>query len=367
MKKNFTLTTLCSLLTAAAFAQTPTIANGDFESWTTEEGYSTTATIFTTTMNFNVFDAYQHPTSWGRPTYDVNTSINVAFATAEIHTTVPIHLFEQDTRNAGKVAVLRSFKINDIVTDELVLAAAASGLEELGITTETICASLLYTASANPENLFQLGLLGCGGTTIDAIINTLKTADMSDYFTNGISTTGFKAGSVKGTYKYVQGDAELADAGYILLLGIHNNTLVGAGVSAPLTASTYTDVEVDYTCFDGATAADQLVVVIMSSGVSNCAQGSKLYVDNLSINQDNSSVEEMTSQMAIVQPNPCRGSVMCQVNGLATVSIYTTTGRLVSQEEVAEQATLTFPGAGTYVVQIQQGNAIQQEKIVVLP
>ncbi|MBR4115590.1 MAG: fibronectin type III domain-containing protein, partial [Bacteroidales bacterium] len=133
---------------------------------------------------------------------------------------------------------------------------------------------------------------------------------MNKYVEGGLALNGFYPTRLHGSYMYKSNSA--SDAGEVILIGTHYDSqakkrlIVGGGYKNDLNTATteYEDFDVYYRPFVDV-EPDSLVIICMSSGLTNCADESKLYLDDFYLLSDCYAVEnlvanEVTSNSAVL-------------------------------------------------------------------
>ncbi|MBR6266192.1 MAG: fibronectin type III domain-containing protein, partial [Bacteroidales bacterium] len=161
------------------------------------------------------------------------------------------------------------------------------------------------------KQIVNFGLLGCGGEKNEAeLYDSIKNYDMNKYVEGGLALNGFYPTRLHGSYMYKSNSA--SDAGEVILIGTHYDSqakkrlIVGGGYKNDLNTATteYEDFDVYYRPFVDV-EPDSLVIICMSSGLTNCADESKLYLDDFYLLSDCYAVEnlvanEVTSNSAVL-------------------------------------------------------------------
>ena len=311
MKKIFLGIVLSFGIIAQSYSQdTLRFANSGFEEWTTEPGYDVNVDLGFFTLPVNFYGEYVHPNSWDRPYYHMNKNATISGAKVTVNTDVPMHNFKKETKSVteGKAAAcLSSFQLNDVISS-IAIQQGRSSLANYGLTEDMVCASIISTGvltkNGNGTYIKQIigfGLLGCGGTKNEAeLYDSLKNYDMNKYVQGGLALNGFYPTRLHGSYKYVSNST--TDAGEVIIIGTHYDSdakkrlMVGGGYKNDLnTAKTaYEDFDVYYRPFTNV-EPDSLIIICMSSGLTNCADESKLYLDNFFLLSDCFDVENLVA------------------------------------------------------------------------
>ena len=319
MKKIFLGIVLSFGLIAQSYSQdTLRFANCGFEDWKEEPGYKVKGIV-------TFFSSYEHPTSWDRPYYYMNKTVSTTVGgiipiTVTIDTNVPIHNFEKESKSVteGKTAAcLSSFQLNDVISSDAI-KYGGDYLKNYGLTTDMICASIISTGNLTRngsgtyiKQIVNFGLLGCGGEKNEAeLYDFIKNYDMNKYVEGGLALNGFYPTRLHGSYMYKSNSA--SDAGEVILIGTHYDSqakkrlIVGGGYKNDLNTATtaYEEFDVYYRPFVDV-EPDSLVIICMSSGLTNCADESKLYLDDFYLLSDCYAVEnlvanEVTSNSAVL-------------------------------------------------------------------
>ena len=322
MKKFFLCILLCSIGVWGAYSQdTLRFANSGFEDWITESGY----TVHTSPIDANLkfFNDYVRPAEWNRAYYHMNKTITknvIITITATIDTDVPVHNFSKYTKKVTEgstAACLSSFQLNDVISSTAI-QYGSSNLANYGLTEDMVCASIISTGNLTKngsgtyiKQIVNFGLLGCGGEKNEAeLYEEIKNYDMNKYVEGGLALEGFYPTRLHGSYMYKSSSA--TDAGEVILIGTHYDSqakkrlIVGGGYKNDLNVATsdFADFDVMYRPFVDV-EPDSLVIICMSSGLTNCADESKLYLDNLYLLSDcfaveNLAVNEITTNSAVV-------------------------------------------------------------------
>mgnify|MGYP003571303979 CR=1 FL=1 len=296
-------------------------ANSGFEDWINESGY----TVHTSPIdaNLNFFGGYVRPSEWNRAYYHMNKTITkkvIINITATIDTDVPIHNFSKYTKKVTEgsaAACLSSFQLNDVISSTAI-QYGKDNLAGYGLTTDMVCASIISTGNLTRngsgtyiKQIVNFGLLGCGGEKNEAeLYDSIKNYDMNKYVEGGLALNGFYPTRLHGSYMYKSNSA--SDAGEVILIGTHYDSqakkrlIVGGGYKNDLNTATtaYEDFDVYYRPFVDV-EPDSLVIICMSSGLTNCADESKLYLDDFYLLSDCYAVEnlvanEVTSNSAVL-------------------------------------------------------------------
>ena len=296
-------------------------ANSGFEDWINESGY----TVHTSPIdaNLNFFGGYVRPSEWNRAYYHMNKTITkkvIINITATIDTDVPIHNFSKYTKKVTEgsaAACLSSFQLNDVISSTAI-QYGKDNLAGYGLTTDMVCASIISTGNLTRngsgtyiKQIVNFGLLGCGGEKNEAeLYDSIKNYDMNKYIEGGLALNGFYPTRLHGSYMYKSNSA--SDAGEVILIGTHYDSqakkrlIVGGGYKNDLNTATteYEDFDVYYRPFVDV-EPDSLVIICMSSGLTNCADESKLYLDDFYLLSDCYAVEnlvanEVTSNSAVL-------------------------------------------------------------------
>ncbi|MBR3980001.1 MAG: fibronectin type III domain-containing protein [Bacteroidales bacterium] len=296
-------------------------ANSGFEDWINESGY----TVHTSPIdaNLNFFGGYVRPSEWNRAYYHMNKTITkkvIINITATIDTDVPIHNFSKYTKKVTEgsaAACLSSFQLNDVISSTAI-QYGKDNLAGYGLTTDMVCASIISTGNLTRngsgtyiKQIVNFGLLGCGGEKNEAeLYDSIKNYDMNKYVEGGLALNGFYPTRLHGSYMYKSNSA--SDAGEVILIGTHYDSqakkrlIVGGGYKNDLNTATtaYEEFDVYYRPFVDV-EPDSLVIICMSSGLTNCADESKLYLDDFYLLSDCYAVEnlvanEVTSNSAVL-------------------------------------------------------------------
>ena len=296
-------------------------ANSGFEDWINESGY----TVHTSPIdaNLNFFGGYVRPSEWNRAYYHMNKTITkkvIINITATIDTDVPIHNFSKYTKKVTEgsaAACLSSFQLNDVISSTAI-QYGKDNLAGYGLTTDMVCASIISTGNLTRngsgtyiKQIVNFGLLGCGGEKNEAeLYDSIKNYDMNKYIEGGLALNGFYPTRLHGSYMYKSNSA--SDAGEVILIGTHYDSqakkrlIVGGGYKNDLNTATtaYEEFDVYYRPFVDV-EPDSLVIICMSSGLTNCADESKLYLDDFYLLSDCYAVEnlvanEVTSNSAVL-------------------------------------------------------------------
>ena len=312
----------CFLGVFGAYSQdTLRFANSGFEDWINESGY----TVHTSPIdaNLNFFGGYVRPSEWNRAYYHMNKTITkkvIINITATIDTDVPIHNFSKYTKKVTEgsaAACLSSFQLNDVISSTAI-QYGKDNLAGYGLTTDMVCASIISTGNLTRngsgtyiKQIVNFGLLGCGGEKNEAeLYDSIKNYDMNKYVEGGLALNGFYPTRLHGSYMYKSNSA--SDAGEVILIGTHYDSqakkrlIVGGGYKNDLNTATteYEDFDVYYRPFMNV-EPDSLIIICMSSGLTNCADESKLYLDDFYLLSDCYAVEnlvanEVTSNSAVL-------------------------------------------------------------------
>lgn len=134
-------------------------------------------------------------------------------------------------------------------------------------------------------------------------------------------------------------------------------------------ANTYTafEVPIDYTSTDSAAYINVRFVTIVPGG--NAHLGTRMLIDDVRIDYVATGIAEADATPLRLSPNPATSDV--RITGLnaghaATARVLDATGRVVLTQSLTNgQLSLDGAAAGTYVVQVQQGNTLFQGRLMV--
>lgn len=370
-----------------ASSQTSTsmaVPYGSFEEWTTHPGYSTSGFV-----PISVYNSYSTPTGWDYLAFPVDTSFTMmSIYTVTVNTDIPLIKVSQATGTvpAGNSAVkLESFKLSDIV-GSAVYAVLSLTLDTM--LTNAVFPSILLTGEVNIANLLPLMDIFLNNMSdTAALISSLMSLNINDYFSGGIALNGFVPSYLSGSYKFQS--ATSGDNGGVLLLGTrYNSTLgrrevVGGGVNLSLTdCESYTPFTVNYMSLHDIDESfteqtpDSLIILLVSSASMNRQQGSYLCLDNLNLWHVDPPVDPMgiygtaiSDNEVTVFPNPAHGE--CEVKIAADdaeMRLYTYDGRLVDLIDVRQQTAgsvmLQLPQPGVYMLHVVTRDGTAVRKIV---
>ncbi|MBO4655789.1 MAG: T9SS type A sorting domain-containing protein [Bacteroidales bacterium] len=302
------------------------VPNGDFESWTMEDGYYVHIPIQnpfgggSITLNYTVYDSCATPTYWNHPVYPISESVSIGGNSTSIDTDLPLLKVYKDTIDAttNQFALkMETFMISDIFTSTIYSFVQNSLSEDLK---NTIFPTILSTGAIEMDQFFSLlnSIIDNLGST-EELLSIFQDADLNDYVKGGIALNGFVPGKLTGQYKYASDT--IGDNGGIILLGSsydnvsQRRIVVGGGFSVALTDTTdYTPFEVRYQSIneldgiDTYPEADSLIIFMFSSVGLNMQQHSALYLDNLKLWEPDPVITDST----------CSGTYDLSVVGLDT-------------------------------------------------
>lgn len=309
---------LCLLPYAAKSQNTYPVPNGDFEEWSTQDGYSVQIPIQmpwggTTTVSIPIFSEFLYPSQWSFPSLYVNQTVNIPQAGGDvnINTYIPLIKVGADTLSTSNTALkLQTFKVSDVIVPSTYNFLEPSLGEDL---TTMVIPSLMSTGTLYVDQFFFLlsNILN-NVDSAENFISSFDGLDLNEYMEGGIALNGFTPGKITGLYKYAS--ATIGDNGAVLMLGskydpiLHARTVVGGGLCIDLTdAPAYTPFEVFYHSSDEFDSSldyvepDTLVILVLSSASNNIQQYSTLCIDNMTIwEADSNDVENTCSRAYII-------------------------------------------------------------------
>lgn len=382
-KKAFIIVLAALMWQGVASAQTSmAVPYGSFEEWTSHSGYSFVAGF----VPISMYGDYSTPTGWNYLSYPVDTTASIMGLNVTINTNLPLIKVSQETGSvpAGNKAVkLQSFKFEDIVSSTIYTLASAVLDTSL---TNMVIPSILLTGEVNIANSMSLiNIFMNNMSDTAALMNSLMTLNINDYFSGGIALNGFVPSYLTGSYKYHS--ATSGDNGGVILMGTrYNSTLgrrevVGGGLNLALTDnSEYTPFTVDYFSlhdFDSSfaeQAPDSLVIIMLSSAGTNRQQGSYLCLDNLNLwhvdppDDPTGIYGPATSKNDVtVFPNPAHGECTVKLaEGDAELRLYNYDGRLVKvmSSNQSSEFSVQLPEPGVYMLQVVTRDGATVRKIV---
>ncbi len=245
-------------------------------------------------------------------------------------------------------------------------------LTQMGLTNISVLPSIMSVGKINAINIFRdlFSFTSDPSFDITTLLQTLMTANMSDYINGGIALNGLNPTQLHGHYKYVsEGD----DNGMAIVFGSYYDAtaqkriLCGGGMAMLSPESSYTEFAVEYTPLS-ATQPDSIEILFLSSGITSAQSGSKLYIDNLNLIGANSISIALNQPEIRCYPNPSSGMFTLSMNSNEkyTVNVYNSIGQKVWFEKDCVNGThFQLHQTGVYVLEMLSNNGKSTQTIVV--
>ena len=327
-----------------------TIPNHSFENWTTEG-----------------FMFFQHdiPVGW--------KGLSIAIDTFGMQFSYPISTISKstDAQNGSYAAMLETKEFDTLIS---------TALNSMGLLGEDFnfegMPSIMSIGGINVLPMFRdlVGMMGSGDMSLETLLTTLLTTDLSEYLEGGMALNGFVPGGLKGYYKYIPGQDNDEDAAMIMILGTrydattHRRTIAGVGMTTlGETNNEYQEFEIPYFALPVG-SADTLEIIIFSSQIQSMAMGSKLYIDNLSLSNPNSITSADNNTNINCYPNPSNGDITLTIsnNTPADVIFYNSVGAKVLEQKHCNNGThFNLSQSGSYIMEVTQ-NGYKTIKTIVI-
>ena len=271
---------------------------GNFEQWTDYPGDTTVLMGF---LPVPLYGAYTLPDGWHVPTFSVNDTVSYSGFTLPLNFSLPVALPSRDTVHAPQghsALVAESFILQDVLSP--IAYSLAEAFIDSSLVQEVIPSVI---TNAEVDLMKILPLLERAATSsgnLDWLLDLIDTIDLNEYISGGFPLNGFEPKQLRGLYKYQDGNGsgDIDDNATVIAFGTYYNAemnrrmLVGAG-SKDLFQLYDT---VDYEPF-------------ASTNGKNRAQGSKLFLDSLTLVQYDGScgrvydleVDHQNQVMAVVK------------------------------------------------------------------
>jgi hypothetical protein len=206
------------------------------------------------------------------------------------------------------------------------------------------------------------------GITANGIASTATLITTPPYgVTGGIPYT-LRPDSITGWYKY--NPASAADSGFFqfVLQGSAGDTIGFVKKCTPnTTVSTYTRFSAPITYFSSAAPTNSYWILSSSDG-TNPVVNSALFVDDLALVFNTSSLSEFISQHEwSVYPNPVSDKIFLNINEPTQFSIIDINGRSVStgvSDEYTNEIDVTSLVSGMYTIRLSNGESHSSRKFV---
>lgn len=275
---------------------------GNFEQWTDYPGDTTVLMGF---LPVPLYGAYTLPDGWHVPTFSVNDTVSYSGFTLPLNFSLPVAKPSRDTVHAPQghsALVAESFILEDVLSP-LAYSLATSFLDSSLV--EEVIPSIITNAEVDLMKILPLlERASTDASNMSWLLDLLDTVDLNDYITGGFPLNGFEPKQLRGMYKYQDGngDGDIDDNATVIAFGTYYNAelnrrmLVGAGsknLFQLFDTVDYESFEMDYFTLNeyfpaeyAFVMADSMVIIALSStNGKNRAQGSKLFLDSLTLVQ----------------------------------------------------------------------------------
>jgi len=275
---------------------------GNFEQWTDYPGDTTVLMGF---LPVPLYGAYTLPDGWHVPTFSVNDTVSYSGFTLPLNFSLPVAKPSRDTVHAPQghsALVAESFILEDVLSP-LAYSLATSFLDSSLV--EEVIPSIITNAEVDLMKILPLlERASTDASDMSWLLDLLDTVDLNDYISGGFPLNGFEPKQLRGMYKYQDGngDGYIDDNATVIAFGTYYNAelnrrmLVGAGsknLFQLFDTVDYESFEMDYFTLNeyfpaeyAFVMADSMVIIALSStNGKNRAQGSKLFLDSLTLVQ----------------------------------------------------------------------------------
>ena len=299
---------------------------GNFESWTEYPGDTT---ILMGVIPVPLYGAYTLPDGWHVPTFSVNDTVTYGGFTLPLNFSLPVALPSRDTVHAPQghsALVAESFILQDVLSP--IAYSLAEAFIDSSLVQEVIPSVI---TNAEVDLMKILPLLERAATSsgnLDWLLDLIDTIDLNEYISGGFPLNGFEPKQLRGLYKYQDGNGsgDIDDNATVIAFGTYYNAemnrrmLVGAGskdLFQLYDTVDYEPFEMEYYTLNeyfpaeySFVMADSMVIIALSStNGKNRAQGSKLFLDSLTLVQYDGScgrvydleVDHQNQVMAVVK------------------------------------------------------------------